>query len=62
MQFLSLVVKDICRKFDLEYEEDVSVFGDLRAKRYRSPLDSFAYPENDTEKKCYCTDDDCPPR
>lgn len=57
---VTVYVKDICRKFDLEFEEDVTVYGDLPAKRYRSPLDSFAYPENDTEKQCYC-DDECPP-
>lgn len=58
---VTVYVKDICRKLDLDYEEDVSVFGDLPAQRYRSPLDSFAYPENDTEKECYCTDGACPP-
>lgn len=58
---MTVYVKDICRKLDLEFEEDVSVFDDLPAKRYRSPMDSFAYPENDTEKQCYCTDGDCPP-
>lgn len=58
---VTVYVKDICRKFDLEFEEDVIVFGDLPAKRYRSPLDSFSYPVNDTEKQCYCTGKTCPP-
>lgn len=58
---VTVYVKDICRKFDLEFEEDVSVFGDLPAKRYRSPLNSFAYPVNDTEKECYCRSGVCPP-
>lgn len=58
---VTVYVKDICRKFDLEFEKDVLVFDDLPAKRYRSPMDSFAYPENDTEKQCYFLDSTCPP-
>lgn len=58
---VTVYVKDICRKFDLEFEKDVHVFDNLPAKRYRSPLDSFSYPENDTEKQCYCLHEECPP-
>lgn len=58
---VTVYVKDICRKFELEFEEDVSVFDDLPAKRYRSPKDSFAYPKDDEEKECYCTRGQCPP-
>lgn len=59
---VQVYIKDICRKFELEFEEDVSVFGDLPAKRYRAPLSIFSHPKNKSENECYCPDEDkCPP-
>ncbi|XP_055687525.1 scavenger receptor class B member 1-like [Lutzomyia longipalpis] len=59
---LELYIKDMCRKFPLEYEKDVTVFDGIPAWRYKAPDDVFANPKVNPDNQCYChqTADECP--
>ncbi|XP_059614955.1 uncharacterized protein LOC132260689 [Phlebotomus argentipes] len=59
---LEVYIKDMCRKFPLEYEKDVTLFDGIPAWRYRAPDDVFAHPSENEDNKCYCHKpiDECP--
>ncbi|XP_021917908.1 scavenger receptor class B member 1-like [Zootermopsis nevadensis] len=54
---------EICRRFPLEYSEDIIAHGRFPALRFRAPRDVFANPDVNPENACYCHPDTetCPP-
>lgn len=59
---LEVYIKDMCRKFPLEYEKDVTLFDGIPAWRYKAPDDVFAHPRVNPDNHCYCHKpiDECP--
>lgn len=53
-QNLSIFVKDICRKFPLTFDKEVTVFDGVQAWRYKAPIDAFAHPDINPNNQCFC--------
>lgn len=59
---VQVYIKDICRKFDLVFQKEVTTLNDIPAWRYRAPENIFAHPDNRSDNQCYCTEGKpCPP-
>lgn len=60
---LEVFIKAFCRKFPLEFQEEVNIFDGIPAWRYKPPRNVFSHPINNTENQCYCHIESgvCPP-
>lgn len=46
--------EDACRRFPLEYVEDITVHDGIPGLRFRAPRDLFAKPDVNPQNACYC--------
>lgn len=53
-QVLELYIKELCRKFPLEYDRDVILFDEIPAWRYKAPDNVFAHPSVNPYNQCFC--------
>uniref|UniRef100_U5ERK4 Putative plasma membrane glycoprotein cd36 n=1 Tax=Corethrella appendiculata TaxID=1370023 RepID=U5ERK4_9DIPT len=62
-QPLNLYITDLCRKFPLAYNKEVTVFEGIPAWRYKPEKNVFAHPNIHADNQCYCHLESgvCPP-
>lgn len=48
---LNVYIKNICRKFPLVYEKEVSVFNGIPAWRYKNPNNVFDHPDKNPQNQ-----------
>ncbi|KNC22291.1 hypothetical protein FF38_12904 [Lucilia cuprina] len=51
---LNVFLQVLCRKIPLHFEKEVTIFNNIDALRYRTPLNVFANPEENPNNACYC--------
>ncbi|XP_037954964.1 lysosome membrane protein 2 [Teleopsis dalmanni] len=51
---LNVFLQVLCRKVPLEFEKEVTIFDDIDALRYRTPLTVFGNPQTNLNNACYC--------
>uniref|UniRef100_A0A1A9WI63 Scavenger receptor class B member 1 n=1 Tax=Glossina brevipalpis TaxID=37001 RepID=A0A1A9WI63_9MUSC len=51
---LNVFLQVLCRKIPLKFEKQVTIFNNIDALRYRTPLNVFSNPLENSENACYC--------
>ncbi|XP_061396790.1 lysosome membrane protein 2 [Musca vetustissima] len=51
---LSVFLQVFCRKVPLLFEKEVTIYDNIDALRYRTPLNVFGNPEENPDNACYC--------
>uniref|UniRef100_T1PF54 CD36 family protein n=1 Tax=Musca domestica TaxID=7370 RepID=T1PF54_MUSDO len=51
---LSVFLQVLCRKIPLHFEKEVTIYDNIDALRYRTPLNVFGNPEDNPNNTCYC--------
>ncbi|XP_037817284.1 lysosome membrane protein 2 [Lucilia sericata] len=51
---LNVFLQVLCRKIPLHFEKEVTIFNNIDALRYRTPLNVFSNPEENPNNACYC--------
>lgn len=50
---LQVYINNICRKFPLVFEKEVSVFNGIPAWRYKNPDNVFSHPDKNPQNQVY---------
>lgn len=59
---LHVFSKAFCRRFPLEFSEEVNILDGIPAWRYRPPTNVFAHPDQNEQNQCFCDRaDSCAP-
>ena len=53
-EILHVFLQVLCRKVPLHFDKEVQLFKNVDAYRYKTPLNVFAHPDQNTENQCYC--------
>nr|ABC25068.1 scavenger receptor protein [Glossina morsitans morsitans] len=51
---LNVFLQVLCRKIPLKFEKQVTIFNNIEALRYRTPMNVFSHPSENSENECYC--------
>jgi len=51
---VNVFLQVLCRKVPLNFEKEVTIYNDIDVLRYRTPMDVFAHPKNNSANACYC--------
>ncbi|XP_065368262.1 lysosome membrane protein 2 [Calliphora vicina] len=51
---LNVFLQVLCRKIPLQFEKEVTLFNNIDALRYRTPLNVFSNPDDNPNNACYC--------
>lgn len=51
---LQVFLQVLCRKISLHFEKEVTILNNIDAFRYRTPLNTFSNPDDNSENACYC--------
>lgn len=51
---LNVFLQVLCRKIPLQFEKEVTIFNNIDALRYRTPMNVFSSPEGNANNTCYC--------
>lgn len=51
---LNVFLQVLCRKIPLVFEKEVTIYDNIDALRYRTPLNVFANPDENPNNTCYC--------
>ncbi|XP_059224667.1 lysosome membrane protein 2 [Stomoxys calcitrans] len=51
---LNVFLQVLCRKIPLQFEKEVTIYDNIDALRYRTPLNVFSRPEENPNNQCYC--------
>ncbi|XP_016946835.1 lysosome membrane protein 2 [Drosophila biarmipes] len=51
---VNVFLQVLCRKVPLHFEKEATIYNDIDVLRYRTPMDVFAHPDNNSANACYC--------
>ncbi|EDV57112.1 scavenger receptor class B member 1 [Drosophila erecta] len=51
---VNVFLQVLCRKVPLHFEKEVTIYNDIDALRYRTPMDVFSHPSKNPANQCYC--------